>query len=461
MAVFSLLLLALIGGVVAASVMADAPAASFPQQGGADLALRKGDSPDPVIVYEPLTYTLSIGNAGPVTATSVFVTDTLPFGVSSMVTYSATQGTCSEYAKIVTCTLGDLGPGAVATVTIGVTPISLGTLTNTAIVTATTGDPNPANNTATATTTVQNAADLSIAYHHRPNPVVPGMVVTYTMIFTNGGPGEATHPRITNTLPSGMSFGGVVSSTAPITPTFPGRLAGQDLRPASARTVTDVVLWEPSDLGENTTQKVVYTASVVHRVVTDTAEKAGVVIGSDRYDPDTADNAADDPIDIGNEMTSVTATRPCTITVVEEPGVTTTVQAPAGSVTESVTLLYTTRPAETPPAGWGYAGRAFALDAYRGGERLSGFAFQKGVTVTMTYTDADVAGLEEDSLVLDYRDGDTWQDAAGTCTPPSTYRREPDRNRLSVAVCHLSDFALFGRPKAAYKVYLPLVLRDR
>ena len=55
---------------------------------------------------------------------------------------------------MVTCDLGTLDPSAAAIVTIIVSPSKAGMLTNTASVTASTPDPDAANNTSTATTNV-------------------------------------------------------------------------------------------------------------------------------------------------------------------------------------------------------------------------------------------------------------------------------------------------------------------
>ena len=60
----------------------------------ADLAITKSDSPDPVTVSQPLTYTLTVINHGPSAATGVTVTDPLPSTVT-FVSASATQGSCS------------------------------------------------------------------------------------------------------------------------------------------------------------------------------------------------------------------------------------------------------------------------------------------------------------------------------------------------------------------------------
>jgi len=47
-----------------------------------ELLLIKTDSPDPVVVDTPLTYTLFVSNQGPDDATGVVITDTLPAGVT-------------------------------------------------------------------------------------------------------------------------------------------------------------------------------------------------------------------------------------------------------------------------------------------------------------------------------------------------------------------------------------------
>jgi uncharacterized repeat protein (TIGR01451 family) len=128
------------------------------QAATADLAISKTDSPDPVKQGAVLTYTIQVTNLGPGTVGGVTVTDDLDSHVD-FVSAGATQGSCDQMGKKVTCALGTLGASPYAgsaTVTILVKPKQVGQLSNTASVAVGSGntDPNPANNTDTETTTV-------------------------------------------------------------------------------------------------------------------------------------------------------------------------------------------------------------------------------------------------------------------------------------------------------------------
>lgn len=81
--------------------------------------------------------------------------------------------------------------------------------------------------------------------------------------------------------------------------------------------------------------------------------------------------------------------------------------------------------------------------AVAGGEEP--FPFLVPITVGITYTDAQIPGLNEEELILTYWNGNTWVDAATTCPDPEPYIRDPQNNFFSLQVCHLSRFGMSGR----------------
>jgi uncharacterized repeat protein (TIGR01451 family) len=118
----------------------------------ADLELTVAGSPDPVTIGTNLTYTITVTNAGPDTATDVVVTDALTAGVT-FVSAASSQGSCSGTSNI-SCNLGSLANAETATVTLVVKPWAVETLNNTATATTATSDPNSSNNTDSVTTTL-------------------------------------------------------------------------------------------------------------------------------------------------------------------------------------------------------------------------------------------------------------------------------------------------------------------
>ena len=174
----------------------------------ADLSLAKLDTPDPVNVGATLTYNLTVTNNGSANATNVVLTDTLPANVTfGMATPS--QSSCSQAAGVVTCNLGTINNGAMATVAITVTPLAAagGTaVNNTASVSATENDPNLMNNSASAMTTVNAVAELSVTNTDAPDPVNAGSNVTYTVTVANAGPNNASNVMLSDTLPANSAF---------------------------------------------------------------------------------------------------------------------------------------------------------------------------------------------------------------------------------------------------------------
>ncbi|NND48113.1 MAG: DUF11 domain-containing protein, partial [Woeseiaceae bacterium] len=171
-------------------------------------------SPAPVIAGDPLTYELTVSNLGPGPATQVELTDTLPAGVTYQSSTPST-GSCSESAGVVTCDLGTIANGASENVTIVVTaPATAGVITNTASVTTARIDPNSANDSASAdtTVTVPGEADLALTQSDSPDPVLVNQTLSYSLLVDNLGPDDATAVVLTDTLPGTVTFQSVVTS---------------------------------------------------------------------------------------------------------------------------------------------------------------------------------------------------------------------------------------------------------
>jgi uncharacterized repeat protein (TIGR01451 family) len=188
-----------------------------PADGGgilADLALTMAVAPDPGAVGVPLAYAITVINAGPDTAEGVVLVDALPPGVSSG-PVSTSQGSCSG-TVVVTCSLGALSSGSNAAITIGVVPTAVGVVTNSAVVSGSTVDPDPTDNQATKTTTIGAAgtglADIALAMDVAPDPGAIGSALTYTMRVTNAGPDAAAGVTFVDTLPAGVSLDQVTAS---------------------------------------------------------------------------------------------------------------------------------------------------------------------------------------------------------------------------------------------------------
>jgi hypothetical protein len=159
----------------------------------------------------------------------------------------------------------------------------------------------------------------------------------------------------------------------------------------------------------------------------------------------------------GAEQIIVDPETEASLVYVDEDALTTTLDLPTGAVSDTILLRFVATDTASAPADYASAGHGFDLSAIDFGETLPGFTFLKPVTVTINYADPDVAGLQEDTLLLFYWDGNQWLDAATTCTPNSTYLRDLDANRISLPICHLSSFGLFAEPKIWQ--FLPFVVR--
>ncbi len=177
---------------------------------GPILTIEKTASPSPVGLSSTLTYTISVHNVGPGTATGVAVNDPLPTA-TTFVSVSSSQGSCVGTATV-SCNLGSLASGATATITVKVTtPSKPATITNTATLSATNTDPNLGIYSDSVTTRVL-APDLDLTKTGSPSSVHTGNPLTYTITASNHGPGSATGVKVTDPLPAGETYQSASSS---------------------------------------------------------------------------------------------------------------------------------------------------------------------------------------------------------------------------------------------------------
>jgi uncharacterized repeat protein (TIGR01451 family) len=99
-----------------------------------------------------VVYVIGVTNSGPSTSSNIVFQDVLPTGVT-LVSASVTQGSVSGSGSL-TWSLGNLTNGAGAQLTVTVLPAGAGTYNNSAIVSATTSDPNADDNSVYTTVIV-------------------------------------------------------------------------------------------------------------------------------------------------------------------------------------------------------------------------------------------------------------------------------------------------------------------
>ena len=169
-----------------------------------------------------MTYTAALTNTGPSDAAGAVFTATIPASTTVQSVTAPANWTCVPptpgSSDVVSCQPngGSLAAGAHATIAfqLAVSPSApLGaTLDSTVTVSSASGDPTPANNSATARAAVTTLADLAMSETASPAPVIAGQDVTYTATLTNTGPSDAASPVVTLTVPTSTTF---VSLAAP------------------------------------------------------------------------------------------------------------------------------------------------------------------------------------------------------------------------------------------------------
>jgi uncharacterized repeat protein (TIGR01451 family) len=201
-----------------------------------DVSVGKSATPTVALQGNTLTYTVTASNAGPAVAGSVTIADTLnaaAFNVGSA-TWTCTVLSAGSATAVATGCGAASGTGNInsyvnlsinSTVQYVITaPLAssfTGTVTNTAAstLTGTTVDITPSNNSASITSTVTPATNLSVAKTDGITTTVAGSTISYTVTFTNSGPANGSGSIAKDVPGAGLGNCSVVSCAGAGTPT--------------------------------------------------------------------------------------------------------------------------------------------------------------------------------------------------------------------------------------------------
>jgi len=176
----------------------------------ADLAVVKTASPDPVTPGDDITFTITATNNGPSIALDAVISDALgaDLSVVSITPDPATVDCSASAGQDVSCTPGSMAPNDVIEITVVATvgESAVTSISNTAVVSTSTTDPNTDNDTSTTTTAVTPQADVSVTKTDSADPVLTGTGLSYTVTAANAGPSTATNVVVIDTLPPEVAF---------------------------------------------------------------------------------------------------------------------------------------------------------------------------------------------------------------------------------------------------------------
>jgi len=177
----------------------------------ADLSVTK-TGPASAIQDTDISYDVTVANAGPSNATTVSLNDPTP-AQTTFVSVAQLTGPAFTCATS-TCNGAALAAGASATFrfTFHVNVGAIGTITNTATVTAP-EDSNAVNNSGTATTIV-GVADVSVTKTGPPT-AAQGRTVVYDVTIANAGPITATAVSLSDPAPAQTTFVSVSQTSGP------------------------------------------------------------------------------------------------------------------------------------------------------------------------------------------------------------------------------------------------------
>ncbi|MEW6400310.1 MAG: SdrD B-like domain-containing protein, partial [Chloroflexota bacterium] len=183
----------------------------------ADLSITKTDGLTTVSPGNPISYSITVTNAGPSAVSGATVTDLFPTPnpLAGPISWTCTTsggatcgGSASGSGNINRTVNMPVGSTVTFTTTSGnVASNASGFLVNTASVAAPVGvtDATPGDNSATDTDAIITTSNLAITKTDNTGAVTPGGVVTYNIVVSNGGPQAVTGAVVADTFPAEIS----------------------------------------------------------------------------------------------------------------------------------------------------------------------------------------------------------------------------------------------------------------
>jgi hypothetical protein len=130
---------------------------------------------------------------------------------------------------------------------------------------------------------------------------------------------------------------------------------------------------------------------------------------------------------------------------------TTTLSFSPDTVSQALTVTFKIVTSQPVTSSFSFLGQSFSIEATTAKGTLI-TTFSKPFTITIYYDDADVEGMEKESLKL-YRwnsSEERWEELSASL--------DANANTITAVLDHLSSFAVLGKKK--YHLYLPVVLRS-
>ncbi len=328
----------------------------------ADVSISLADAPDPVAAGSNITYTLTVNNAGPLTADNTLVSiDTPPnttFQSASAPIGWSVMSPAVDGTGTVTFSNPMLMPGGPQMLTVVVKVLSFtsgGTvIPATSTISSDLNDPSPSNNSAMTTTTVQQLADLTVNKFANVSSAMPGTDIIYTVEVSGNGPDDSQNVTLTDVIPTNTTFQSIVS---------PG---GWTVMTPPVNGTGTITATRPT-VGFKTFHQFTITVRVNNGVSGGVTITNTATVSSSTPDPDNTDNSAS--VDVTVDAPPAQADLSVTRVASPDPAIRgenltyTVTVSNNGPDTSSILALTETLPADVTlvsfnvPAGWTVQGQ--------------------------------------------------------------------------------------------------------